>query len=117
MQYYKIIEQSEYDNSGNSVDQTRYEIIGTSKKIHICSYDYCFRTPSMVSIDRKLEVFYCYDMMNYKPILTYFENNKVPKYIYHENVDTNLEIYELIKKIFDLKNEQNKQNNSKCVVT
>lgn len=116
MQYYKVIEQSEYDNNGNSVDQTRYEIIGGKRKLYIYGYDHCSGN------SRKLEVLYSYDMNDYKPILTYFQNKKVGKYIYHRDKSSNQEIYGLILKMYNLQpeyrqTEQDSDNSSSCVVS
>jgi hypothetical protein len=117
MQYQKIIEQSEYDNNGNSVEQTKYEIIGGKKKLYIYGYDY------FSSTNRKLDVLYSYDLNNYKPFLTYFENKNVGKYIYHKNMLNkidNQKIYEMLKKMFGMREEykqEQESNNSACIMS
>jgi hypothetical protein len=130
MQYYKVIEQSEYDNNGNSVDQTRYEVIGDKKKLYIYGYDYCSGNT------RKLDVSYSYDMNNYKPLLTYFssknnistENQNFSskyfvKYIYHRDKSSNQEIYSLIQKMFSLQPEykeiiqEEQYNGGGCIIS
>lgn len=115
MQYHKIIEQSEYDNNGNSIDQTRYEVIGDKQKLYIYGYDYCSGD------NRKLEVLYSYDMNDYKPILTYFSSNRVGKYIYHCDKSSYKEIYDLIQKMYNLlleyrQPEQENDNSKMCVI-
>jgi hypothetical protein len=113
MQYHKIIEQSEYDNNGNFVDQTRYEVIGGKRKLYIYGYDYCSGN------NRKLEISYSYDMNNYKPILTYFSSKRVGKYIYHCDKTVNQEIYGLIQKMYNLQSEQEdkeKDNSRGCSI-
>jgi hypothetical protein len=117
MQYHKIIEQSEYDNDGNSVEKTRYEIIDGNQKLYIYGYDYY--SPN----NRNLDVLYSYDMNNYKPFLKYHANKNVGKYIYHCDRNSHKKFYDILRNIFNLQQENNQeqnqkqeQNNSMCII-
>jgi hypothetical protein len=119
MQYHKIIELSEYDNNGNSFDKTKYEIFSEKIRLYICGYDYC--SPK----NRKLEVSYSYDKNNYKPLFSYIEDNKDNKsnksnkskdLVYRGDKTINYEIYNFIKKIYNIQLEQI-DNNDSCIIS
>lgn len=112
MQAYKTLNISSYDNQGNCYDQTRYEILGGKRKFYVCGYDH------IISSHRHLDIDVSYDMNNFKKLLTYFENKNVGKYVYHYNKDVNQEIYDLIRKTFNLRKEFDIEDNknSICVI-
>jgi hypothetical protein len=100
MQYHKEIEQAEYDNNGNYTIQSRYILLGRKKKMNVFCFEYNSKN------ERKVEIYYNYNLNHeLKKLMTYIENKNNIEYDINFGKEVNEELYDLLKKMFHLKNE------------
>jgi hypothetical protein len=116
MQYYKIVEQTDYDNEGNYHNQNRFEVVMSNKfdakKFYLYGYE------SVSKTGKTLEISFSDDMNEYIKFLTYEESKKHKKYTYHNDKDKFLKLYKIILKIYNIPEEEEDQSLfSTCIIS